>query len=732
MARMTDAELATAVGRMIQDAEAYREAELMPERDVANDYYNGKMDDTPVATDENGTPLSRSSFISKDVRAAIKKAKPSVHRVFFGTDRIVEYQPAGEGDEETAEQATDYVNRVVLPETCGQREIKSAIHDAMLHRNGILKWWAEEKDQTETREHSGLIEPEFARLVAPDDVELLEHTERDEEIEDPATGLMVQGKVHDVKIKRTLSDRTIKLAARPLETFLIDSEACDIEDAVIVGEHIKMRRTELIEMGYERQAIMDVPDAGANTNQDTEEQSRRGELGEQNDDQLPREIREVDYYEVYVRIDQDGDGIAELLRVVMIGGLTEQYLFDNDPWDEVPFADIRIENRPHQWEGYSLYDDVREIQRVKTVLTRETLDNIYWQNSQQQLYQEGTVNNPEAITAPEFGEPIEVRAGVSINDAVGVRQIPFVGDASFAMLGYMDDQITDRTGVSEASSGLAPDALQNMTAKATGLIEQAGIGSVEDMVNTLAEGLSRAFRGLLRLIVQHQDKPRTVRLRDEWVSYDPKSWNANMDAKVNTGLGAGTRERDMAAMGFVMNLQEKILTQMGAINPFVQPDDLYNAIEKATEAAGLKSPELYFTKPTPESVAAALQAANQPDAATAKVQADAQLEQLKLQSSIAIEREKQETTRQREAAQLAADMEIKQLELRNQFLLEEQKIQLERDKIAAQMDMKSAELAQKDDEAQTEAMADVTVANIEAEAQVDAALINAADEGPVN
>jgi len=35
-------------------------------------------------------------------------------------------------------------------------------------------------------------------------------------------------------------------------------------------------------------------------------------------------------------------------------------------------------------------------------------------------------------------------------------------------------EATDRTGISDASSGMAPDALQNMTAKATALVEQAG------------------------------------------------------------------------------------------------------------------------------------------------------------------------------------------------------------------------------------------------------------------
>jgi hypothetical protein len=124
----------------------------------------------------------------------------------------------------------------------------------------------------------------------------------------------------------------------------------------------------------------------------------------------------------------------------------------------------------------------------------------------------------------------------------------------------------DRTGISDASSGMAPDALQNMTAKATALVEQAGIGQTELMVRTFAQGLRRVFKGLLGLTIKHQDRPRAVRLRGKWVTFDPRNWNAGMDATVNTGLGAGTRERDMLMIQMIQQLQEKLLLHV-SLNP---------------------------------------------------------------------------------------------------------------------------------------------------------------------
>ncbi|KQX60651.1 hypothetical protein ASE29_02610, partial [Ensifer sp. Root74] len=92
------------------------------------------------------------------------------------------------------------------------------------------------------------------------------------------------------------------------------------------------------------------------------------------------------------------------------------------------------------------------------------------------------IQNPESVLNPKFGQPIRVGQGVDVRGAVGYTAVPFVARESFSMLGYLDQEATDRTGISDASSGMAPDALQNMTAKATALVEQAGIGQTELMV----------------------------------------------------------------------------------------------------------------------------------------------------------------------------------------------------------------------------------------------------------
>lgn len=622
------------VADMVREAEKHAD-DLSADRIRAIEYYRGEMRDTP-------SDAGRSAMVTRDVRAQIKKVLPSIYRTILNSDEVVEFMPVGMGDEEGAQQASDYVNFVILPESSARDAIYDAVHDALLVRNGILKWWWEEKQAVKISRHSGLPDDAFAALVADDEVEVLEHSEAVEVTDmGPVT-------VHDAKIRRTFTERCIRCAAVPRERFLIHPDAVTLEDSILTGEKTRIRRSDLVAMGYDREVV----DTLALADEDEyEDNIRRDFVGEADEAQRANDL--VDYYDLYIRVDMDGDGIAELRHMCFAGGLTQRNLLVDEECDEVQFADICVMRQPHQWEGISLFDDLADLQRAKTVLLRQTLDNLYWQNNPQPVIQDGAVVNPEAVFNPEFGLPIRVKQGFDVRQAYGVQNVPFVAKDSFAMLEYLDGEATDRTGVSDASSGLAPDALQNMTAKATALIEQAGIGQTEMMVRNVAEGLKRFFRGLLRLVIRHQDVPRTLRLRDEWVQFDPRHWNAEMDCSVNTGLGAGTRERDMMVMTQVLALQEKMLAGFGPDNPFVKPDNVYNAVSKMVESAGLKTPAMYFTEPDPQEVQAKLEAMrNRPDP-----------EQMKLQAQMQIEQAKMQANRDKERSQMEADLVVKRAEI---------------------------------------------------------------------
>lgn len=649
------------IALLVKDAEGYRD-DLSKDREKADEYYDGDMrEHIPV---EDG----RSKVTSRDVRATIKKVLPSVIRVILGGDKVVEYQPAAEGDEESAEQATDYINNVVLPESKGGIAIQAGIHDALKHRNGILTWWWDDKITVSVSKHTGLDEPSLVQLVADDDVTVLEQAQSVETIDSEQGPMQIP--VYDVKIRRRSKRGIARLAAVPMDEFLIHPDALDIDESPIVGIAKRVRRTDLVAMGYDKDKVWSLPEAKGKD--DAEEQTRRRDVIYQEAD-YQKAMQEVEYYELYVRIDLDGDGIAELRRMVYAGGIKDEFILENEEWDEAPFADIVCERRPHQREGHSVSDDAIEMQTTRTVLLRQTMDNLYWQNMPQPIVREGAVQNPDAVLNPTFGKPIKIAEEVQdIRAVLGFTQVPFVAKESFGMLQYLDQELQDRTGINDMSGGLPPDALQNVTAKASALMEQAGVAQAELMVSTIAECLQKVFKGLLKLTIKHQDKPRTVRLRDKWVSFDPRQWNADMDAQVDTGLGAGTRERDMMAMQMVTGLQRELLASFGAVNnPYVTPDNLYNSIERMTIATGLRSATPYFTKPTPEVLQQAIEASqNKVDPEMEKIRAkaaadeakaanDMKLAEMKMANELTIQRERMAQEYDLKRYQIDKEVELK-------------------------------------------------------------------------
>ena len=671
------------IAAMVDEAEQHADT-LSIDRIRAIEYYQGEMKDTP-------SDAGRSQMVTRDVRSVIKKVLPSILRTIIGSDEVVEFQPVEQGDEEDAEQASDYINYVVFPECDGRRAVEDAVHDALLLRNGILKVWFEEKKTVKVSTHTGLPETALGELISSDDVDVLEQSQTLEVIEGPEGPLEIP--LYDVKIRRTVTQRGIKAAAVPRERFLIHPDAITLEDSIITGEKSTVTRSELVAMGHDRDLVASFPLA-EHESEDEEADARKDDVQE-GSDEIAWANQPVDYYDLYVRIDMDDDGIAELRHMCFAGGLKEANLLLDEECDEVQYYDLRCMTQPHQWEGISVADDVMDIQRVKTVLFRQTLDNIYWQNNPQPTVQKGAIVDMDAVYSPEFGKPVEVKAGIDVRTALGFTQVPFVARDSFGMMEYLDSEAQNRTGISDASSGLAPDALQNMTAKASAMIEQQGIGQTEMLVSTIADGLRRFFRGLLRLSIKHQDVPRTVRLRDEWVDFDPRYWNAEMDCTVNTGLGAGTRERDMQMMQAVLNKQEQLIGAFGPDNPFVKPENLSNALSKFAESAGLKTPSLYFAEPDPQEIAARMQAqSQQPSPEQMKMQAQMQLEQAKMQTNAAKEKAQMDADLMVKRAEIEAAARAQADKLASDAAIAKMKIDWDREKWAGELQLRQVEARQ--------------------------------------
>lgn len=672
---MDDVELTSLVRAGISSAVSYDDTELSGRRARAIEYYSGQMPDVP-------TMMGRSSVTSHDLSDNIGWILPGLMRVFTASETIAVYEPQNPQDDQFAKQATDYINYVFMRECDGYRVLSQGFHEGLLFGNGIWKHWWDHSVEYETLDYTGLGDIEFTQLVSDDDVEVLQHTAdiAVETVTDPATGELIEQEIvtHAVKIKRIVSAGRLKICSIPPEEFLINSGAKSIEDATLLDHRSMRTKQSLIADGYDRKQVMDL--AASSDLDDSEEQSARWKSADLSKaDGVDPLMVEVEVHEVYLRCDYDGDGYAEWRKVVMAGSGDGGVILANDEWsDDVPFSDAVPIPEPHRWNGRSLFDELEDVQRVKTVLLRQTLDNIYLANRPQRKVLKNQVENLDEVVNPTFGGMILMKT----MDAVQDLAVPFVADKSYPMLGYMDELSEKRTGVSRQSMALDPDALQNQTAAGQMMAQSAAYAKIELYARNIAEtGLKRLFRCLLKLIVRHQDRPRTIRLRDQWVEMDPRSWNANMDVTVSVGLGSGSRDRDMAILQQVAAKQELIISQGGPDNGIVTLEQYANTLRKIVETAGIRNPDSFFTELTQDKLRQMQQGQEQkPDPEVQKAQAQIQLEQMKAQAHAELEQQKA-------AASIQAQHEKMQLELQAARERGELEMSLMREKAAAQLQL---------------------------------------------
>jgi hypothetical protein len=291
---------------------------------------------------------------------------------------------------------------------------------------------------------------------------------------------------------------------------------------------------------------------------------------------------------------------------------------------------------------------------------RNTLDSLAQSIHPRTAVVEGQVNIDDVLNN-ETGAIIRMRAPGMVQPFSS----PFVGQPAFSMLDYMDQMREDRTGMSKAAMGLDADALQSTTKAAVAATVSASQSRLELQARILAEGMKKLFKGILYLMTTHQDKPRMVRLRNEWVQIDPRVWDASMDVNVNIGLGNGDANEKIQAMTMIAGKQEQIMQQFGLANPVVTPAMYIRTIQKIVELSGTKDASSYFQalpadfqlpqadapKPTPEEVLAQVQAQS--------IQADIQ----KKAAELELKREQMIRDDDYRRDQLAQDLMLKKYEL---------------------------------------------------------------------
>jgi hypothetical protein len=589
------------VKAMIDDAKSYEDGTLAPAREENLEYFYG---DKPAVenVDEEGTPTS-STVVSTDVRDTVMGIIPSLMRIFTSPEHIVFCSPNYEGQEELAKQQTDTLEYIFWEDNPGFLFLHDSFKDALTTKTCVAYWYTDTDTEVVTQEYANISQEQIQMLIAENE---------SVEIVDQVPHEFIPGIFATVVVRWTVDKPVTKLVGVPLDEFRVARNAKSVDTATLIGFQTTKRKGELIAAGYDEEIINQY--TGATRPYSPDRIFRNEGLDETN----PLEDYEVDYGEYFVRIDKDGDGIEELRKICTIGD--SHYILDDYPVQWATFAVGCPDPRSHTLIGDCPSDLVQDIQRIKTNMLRGALDSLAQSIWPRTVFNELLVNVDDVLNE-EIGAAIRTK-GTPQETLMSISH-QFVGQPVFQMFEAMERLRQVRTGISDASKGLDPKALQSTALTGVDAIITGAQERIELIARLMAETyIKPIFKGLLREITSHPNPKRAIQMRGKWANVDPSTYDPTMRISVNPTLGKGSDMTRLMALQEVKTMQLGLIEKFGLDNPMCGIEEFANTMSDMMAIANVKNTTRYFKAITPEVKAQMESKPKEPDPALLLAQAE--------------------------------------------------------------------------------------------------------------
>ncbi len=343
--KMTDDELRGIINRQIDASNWVNDVTLRQfQVSALASYYGGRP-----AKKTDGLSDAVSSDFADFVESVTAEIIPS-----FDFETLALYSPTSVEDVEPSRIESRIANGI-LAARAGYTVLQEAIRNAVMLRNGILKVWADRREDVQIRRYENLGALEMESVTTP--------TAPDQEV---SIGPVTEGSIDNTvnfSVTRTTRFKRLEIkSVDPIEFFLTQNyDRIDLADVPMAGEHYFLTESDLVSMGVTPRELKKMsPSDGMNTenlawNARNRADQRNNPVTQDFGDQS---MRLYETFEVYSLIDYDGDGFAERRKIVKSGGV----IWFNEPFTHVPYATGVVLLQPQRWQGLSLWDKLAELQ----------------------------------------------------------------------------------------------------------------------------------------------------------------------------------------------------------------------------------------------------------------------------------------------------------------------------------------------------------------------------------
>lgn len=636
-------------------------SDLSEQRMRAYSYYVGDMsEDMP---DVEG----QSNAVSSDVQDVVEGLMPIVLDVLTSTDKLAEFTPTRAGDEAAAEQETEYVNHVFYQQNNGFMVLHNAVKDALLSKNGFVKWWMQKEESREREQYRGLTKDAFAMLAADTDVEFVDIEQY--QAADPATNQPAT--YFNATTERVRAYLCPKVEAFPPEEFLVSKGARSVQGADYLAHIMRKAQADVIELFPEMEDEIRAAPAALTQSDNSEAFNRQtvqdNQDGTQGDNDADDDMRMIEVAEHYIRLPLEEDNVPRRYKITTVG--TRTNILDIEEVSSWPIATGTPIIMPHRLFGRAAADLAIDIQQIKTSLLRSTLNNAYFANNQRTIVSEigASENTIDDLLNNRVGGIVRVK----MPDAIKPLETQPIGHWMVPIIEYVDGTTEKRTGLSKNTTGLDIDSMNHARTGAVGRIMDAAEMRVKLMTRVLAETMVvDIFRGVHGMLQQYSEEQGVAQITGKWIAVNPREWKTRKHLKVNLPLGGMGRQQMLQFFQNVLGVQKEIIqTQGSGAGSMVTLPNVYYTLDHSMKLAGLKGAEGFFNKPNPPDP----NAPPPPDPKMVEAQAKAQSTQQQTQASILADQEKAKSDLALEQLKLAAQHQREQDEFQHKAALEKMK-----------------------------------------------------------
>lgn len=540
--KMNDEDVLSRVLAKSRDAVGWAQEKLSVERERVTRYLNGEW---PKRNSEGS-----SSFVSQDVYDSLRMQQAQILEVFATGDQIAKFDPDQSMNAQSCLVATEYASYCIWRRNDGYQIFSDVIYNGLTARAGVVKIYWEEKFET-TEENFGPIDEMTAHgIAAQDDVD-----EFEAEL-DPQTGMYSGTLIR----KKDCSRVAIDVLAP--EEFLIDPLSRCITDATYCAHRTPKTRAELIDLGYDKKLVMELPiDDAKELLFAPEVLARTGptKAAETYDNPIQKDLDYLVYYESFVRMKIEEAKGVRLYKVCHAGN---KMLGKPEEVDKAPFIAYVPLPVPGVFYGDNFAGRVVPVQNAKTVLVRGILDHTAITNNARYTVVNGGLMNPRELLDNRLGGIVNVRRPDSVAALPQSNLNPYI----YQTLGLLDASNEKSTGISALSQGLNKDAIS--TQNSQGLVDNMMKASGQRgkiIARNFANGfLVPLMIEVIRLAILHVKQPEFIEVAGMPLQCDVNQWTDRKTCSVSQHLGYG--EKDLAAnelsQGYQMLAKDPALGNM--------------------------------------------------------------------------------------------------------------------------------------------------------------------------